>query len=139
MQFAKPISVFSGATRELKSPSFWVQRALAHPCCWLPIISGGSVRLFDMHILWLELLIGFALVVVIEEGIRAFQTFKARSSGCPGGQNGSRASAYLVAVPLFIASFALAHYLFPHDIATGMHESGHLHEHFHGNIHEHSH
>lgn len=117
------VNIIDQMRRDMTSKTFWLHRAMAHPCCWLPILSGGSLRLFDTHQFWIELAVGAAFVIGIEEAIRAYHNYKNRKC-CSKGRHSSRLLSYAIATPLFLLSFWVAHIIFPHN-------SHHDHDHDH--------
>lgn len=112
--------------QEIKSFGFWLQRLAAHPCCWLPLATGGSVRLMNTNNHILELLIGFVIVILIEECVRAVHNHHTKKC-CQKGFHSSRLVSYSIAIPLFLISFALAHYFYPHGAEGLLHDHSHQH------------
>lgn len=115
---------WAASLKEVKSVSFWLRKVAIHPCCWLPIVSGGSLQLLETHNLWLELSIGAVLVVVIEEAFRAVRG-KFGGKCCHSSVHSSRVTSYIMSFMLFVAAFFISHQVFPHGDGHG-HEA-HIH------------
>lgn len=104
---------------------FWFKKVAAHPCCWLPLATGGSVQLFGAHNALLEIGVGVGLLTAIEEGSRFLKRHFSKASGmCPSCDVSRRAS-YSIALPLFLASYLAAHQLYPNH---GVEHHDHAHQ-----------
>ena len=137
---------------ELKRPKFWFKKMACHPCCWIPLASGGSVQLLQSHNSGIELGIGAGLIIAVEEGSRFIDKKRqeraqlqhaqveqgqeilsgsdsdTESDISTSHQPLSRKKAYAVAGALFLASYGASHAVFPH----GEHEDPCADHHHHG-------
>lgn len=121
-QTLKQPGIFSQA----RNLGFWFKKVAAHPCCWLPLATGGSVQLFGAHNAALELGLGIGLLVAIEEGSRFLRHRFSKAAGICPSCNVSRSASYSIALPLFLGSYLLAHQLYPNH---GAHSDAHSQDH----------
>ena len=108
----------------LRKPGFWLKEVMAHPCCWIPLATGGSVQLFGTHNAALELAAGAAIIIAAEEARRVLRRTFNRSVKCGCDEEHNRFTSYSIAAPIFLATYFMAHAFIP-----GIHADNHQHSH----------